>query len=202
MEKNEYWICPWCKSYIDVNTKKCWRCDFVSDNVTKYKYNPNKKYFDLIAVIIAIIASFCLIIAINNKEKERKRQHIERVELEKQEFEQHLRNVHIREEERRREYEKERFQSKQQRFESKQNNALQRISNLESQYYNLLRQYGSVIGTNGEVQVMEQLLSTLKEINRIAEKEGVYQKRINNIQGKIKSDLLQRYGRKINGIYL
>ena len=188
MENKEYWICPWCKSYIDVNTKKCWRCDFVSDDVSKYKYNPNNKNFILIAIVTAIIVSLCLIITINNKEKERKRQHIERVELEKQEFEQHQRNMQIREEERRRQYAK-------QRFESKQNNALQKISNLESRYNSLLTQYGRVIGTNGEVQVMQQLLSTLKEINRIAEKEGVYQKRINNIQGKIKSDLLQRYGR-------
>ena len=81
------------------------------------------------------------------------------------------------------------------RFQSKQNNALQKISNLESRYNSLLTQYGRVIGTSGEVQVMQQLLSTLKEINNIAEKEGVYQKKINNIQGKIKSDLLQRYGR-------
>lgn len=194
MEKNEYWICPWCKSYIDVNTKKCWRCDFVSDNVTKYKYNPNKKYFDLIAVIIAIIASFCLIIAINNKEKERKRQDIERVELEKQEFEQHLRNVHIREEERRREYEKERFQSKQQRFESKQNNALQKISNLESQYHNCLAQYGNANGAYEQIHIQKEMVRILEGINNIAAKENIPYKIIKNVQSKVRMDIAKRYG--------
>ena len=73
MENKEYWICPWCKSFINVNTNKCWKCDFVSDDISKFKYNPNNKNFVIIAIVTAIIASLCCIITIitiNNNEKE------------------------------------------------------------------------------------------------------------------------------------
>ena len=203
MEKNEYWICPECGSEVDMNKNGCWRCRFVTDDVSKYKYNWKAEFVSnlkimsiVIASLIALIAlSIFLIICVDNYYVEKQAEEA-RIAMEKEALkEQQHRDFVERMAERQRESDEQNRKMLNNRFQSKQNNALQKISNLESRYNSLLTQYGRVIGTNGEVQVMQQLLSTLKEINRIAEKEGVYQKRINNIQGKIKSDLLQRYGR-------
>ena len=203
MEKNEYWICPECGSEVDMNKNGCWRCRFVTDDVLKYKYNWKAEFVSnlkimsiVIASLIALIAlSIFLIICVDNYYVEKQAEEA-RIAMEKEALkEQQHRDFVERMAERQRESDEQNRKMLNNRFQSKQNNALQKISNLESRYNSLLTQYGRVIGTNGEVQVMQQLLSTLKEINNIAEKEGVYQKRINNIQGKIKSDLLQRYGR-------
>ena len=203
MENKEYWICPECGSEVDMNKNGCWRCRFVTDDVSKYKYNWKAEFVSnlkimsiVIASLIALIAlSIFLIMCIDNYYVEKQAEQA-RIAMEQKALkEQQLREFEKREFERQREREEQHRQMINERFQSKQNDALQKISNLESRYNSLLTQYGRVIGTSGEVQVMQQLLSTLKEINRIAEKEGVYQKRINNIQGKIKSDLLQRYGR-------
>lgn len=203
MEKNEYWICPECGSEVDMNKNGCWRCRFVTDDVSKYKYNWKAEFVSnlkimsiVIASLIALIAlSIFLIICVDNYYVEKQAEEA-RIAMEKEALnEQQHRDFVERMAERQRESDEQNRKMLNNRFQSKQNNALQKISNLESRYNSLLTQYGRVIGTSGEVQVMQQLLSTLKEINRIAEKEGVYQKRINNIQGKIKSDLLQRYGR-------
>lgn len=203
MEKNEYWICPECGSEVDMNKNGCWRCRFVTDDVSKYKYNWKAEFVSnlkimsiVIASLIALIAlSIFLIICVDNYYVEKQAEEA-RIAMEKEALkEQQHRDFVERMAERQRESDEQNRKMLNNRFQSKQNNALQKISNLESRYNSLLTQYGRVIGTSGEVQVMQQLLSTLKEINNIAEKEGVYQKKINNIQGKIKSDLLQRYGR-------
>ena len=203
MEKNEYWICPECGSEVDMNKNGCWRCRFVTDDVSKYKYNWKAEFVSnlkimsiVIASLIALIAlSIFLIICVDNYYIEKQAEEA-RIAMEKEALkEQQHRDLVERMAERQRDSDEQNRKMLNNRLQSKQNNALQKISNLESRYNSLLTQYGRVIGTNGEVQVMQQLLSTLKEINNIAEKEGVYQKKINNIQGKIKSDLLQRYGR-------
>ena len=203
MEKNEYWICPECGSEVDMNKNGCWRCRFVTDDVSKYKYNWKAEFVSnlkimsiVIASLIALIAlSIFLIICVDNYYVEKQAEEA-RIAMEKEALkEQQHRDLVERMAERQRDSDEQNRKMLNNRLQSKQNNALQKISNLESRYNSLLTQYGRVIGTNGEVQVMQQLLSTLKEINNIAEKEGVYQKKINNIQGKIKSDLLQRYGR-------
>lgn len=200
MEKNEYWICPECGSEVDMNKNGCWRCRFVTDDVSKYKYNWKAEFVSNLKIMSIVIASLIalsifLIICVDNYYVEKQAEEA-RIAMEKEALkEQQHRDFVERMAERQRESDEQNRKMLNNRFQSKQNNALQKISNLESRYNSLLTQYGRVIGTSGEVQVMQQLLSTLKEINRIAEKEGVYQKRINNIQGKIKSDLLQRYGR-------
>ena len=203
MENKEYWICPECGSEVDLDKNGCWRCRFVTDDVSKYKYNWKAEFVSnikimsiVIASLIALIAlSIFLIICVDNYYIEKQAEEA-RIAMEKEALkEQQHRDLVERMAERQRDSDEQNRKMLNNRLQSKQNNALQKISNLESRYNSLLTQYGRVIGTNGEVQVMQQLLSTLKEINRIAEKEGVYQKRINNIQGKIKSDLLQRYGR-------
>lgn len=203
MENKEYWICPECGSEVDLDKNGCWRCRFVTDDVSKYKYNWKAEFVSnikIMSIVITSLISFIalsvfLIMCINNYYVEKQAEEA-RIAMEKEALkEQQHRDLVERMAERQRESEEQHRQMINERFQSKQNNALQKISNLESRYNSLLTQYGRVIGTSGEVQVMQQLLSTLEEINRIAEKEGVYQKRINNIQSKIKSDLLQRYGR-------
>ena len=179
----------------------CWRCRFVADDVSKYKRNK-KAYFLSNFKIMAIVATslcaslalsvFLIIYADNHYVEKQTRIAMEQKSLK----EQQLREYEERMNERKRESEEQHRQMINKRFQSKQNDALQKISNLENQYNSLLSDYGSVLGNvNAEVRVMKKLIRTLEEINDIADKELLIDKKIKNVQGKIKSDLLQRYGR-------
>ena len=114
MEKNEYWICPECGSEVDMNKNGCWRCRFVTDDVSKYKYNRKAEFVSnlkimsiVIASLIAFIAlSIFLIICVDNYYIEKQTRIVMEQKAREQqikEFEQHLSNMQIREEERREE---------------------------------------------------------------------------------------------------
>lgn len=197
MEKNEYWICPECGSEVDMNKNGCWRCRFVTDDVSKYKYNrkaefvSNLKIMSIVIVsLIAFIAlSIFLIICVDNYYIEKQTRIVMEQKAREQqikEFEQHLSNMQIREEERR-EYDK-------QRFQSKQNNALQKINNLENQYHNCLAQYGNANGAYEQIHIQKEMERILEGINNIAAKENLPYKIIKNVQARARMDIAKRYG--------
>ena len=137
MEKNEYWICPECGSEVDLDKNGCWRCRFVTDDVSKYKYNRKAEFVSnlkimsiVIASLIALIAlSIFLIICVDNYYIEKQTRIVMEQKAREHQIKEFERNMQIREEERSRrsrEYEE-------QRYQSKQNKALQKINNLESQ---------------------------------------------------------------------
>lgn len=197
MEKNEYWICPECGSEVDMNKNGCWRCRFVTDDVSKYKYNRKAEFVSnlkimsiVIASLIALIAlSIFLIICVDNYYMEKQTRIVMEQKAREQqikEFEQHLSNMQIREEERR-DYDK-------QRFQSKQNNALQKINNLENQYHNCLAQYGNANGAYEQIHIQKEMERILEGINNIAAKENLPYKIIKNVQARARMDIAKRYG--------
>ncbi len=197
MEKNEYWICPECGSEVDMNKNGCWRCRFVTDDVSKYKYNRKAEFVSnlkimsiVIASLIALIAlSIFLIICVDNYYIEKQTRIVMEQKAREQqikEFEQHLSNMQIREEERR-DYDK-------QRFQSKQNNALQKINNLENQYHNCLAQYGNANGAYEQIHIQKEMERILEGINNIAAKENLPYKIIKNVQARVRMDIAKRYG--------
>lgn len=197
MEKNEYWICPECGSEVDMNKNGCWRCRFVTDDVSKYKYNRKAEFVSnlkimsiVIASLIALIAlSIFLIICVDNYYIEKQTRIVMEQKAREQqmkEFEQHLSNMQIREEERR-DYDK-------QRFQSKQNNALQKINNLENQYNNCLAQYGNANGAYEQIHIQKEMERILEGINNIAAKENLPYKIIKNVQARARMDIAKRYG--------
>lgn len=197
MEKNEYWICPECGSEVDVNKNGCWRCRFVTDDVSKYKYNRKAEFVSnlkimsiVIASLIALIAlSIFLIICVDNYYIEKQTRIVMEQKAREQqikEFEQHLSNMQIREEERR-DYDK-------QRFQSKQNSALQKINNLENQYHNCLAQYGNANGAYEQIHIQKEMERILEGINNIAAKENLPYKIIKNVQARARMDIAKRYG--------
>ena len=197
MENNEYWICPECGSEVDMNKNGCWRCRFVTDDVSKYKYNRKAEFVSnlkimsiVIASLIALIAlSIFLIICVDNYYIEKQTRIVMEQKAREQqikEFEQHLSNMQIREEERR-DYDK-------QRFQSKQNNALQKINNLENQYHNCLAQYGNANGAYEQIHIQKEMERILEGINNIAAKENLPYKIIKNVQARARMDIAKRYG--------
>ncbi len=202
MEKNEYWICPECGSEVDMNKNGCWRCRFVTDDVSKYKYNRKAEFVSnlkimsiVIASLIAFIAlSIFLIICVDNYYIEKQTRIVMEQKAREQqikEFEQHLSNMQIREEERR---EEERREYDKQRFQSKQNNALQKINNLENQYHNCLAQYGNANGAYEQIHIQKEMERILEGINNIAAKENLPYKIIKNVQARARMDIAKRYG--------
>lgn len=202
MEKNEYWICPECGSEVDLDKNGCWRCRFVTDDVSKYKYNWKAEFVSnikimsiVIASLIAFIAlSIFLIICVDNYYVEKQAEEA-RIAMEKEALkEQQHRDLVERMAERQRESDEQNRKMPNNRFQSKQNNALQRISNLENQYHNCLAQYGNANGAYEQIHIQKEMVRILEGINNIAAKENIPYKIIKNVQSKVRMDIAKRYG--------
>ena len=202
MEKKEYWICPECGSEVDMDKNGCWRCRFVTDDVSKYKYDRIAGFISNLKIMLFVFTSLAalsvavifFIVAADNYYVARQN----RIAMElKAQKEQQLRDYEARMEEMQRERDERDRQSsneRYQRYQAQRDNAQQKISNLENQYNNCLAQYGNANGAYEQIHIQKEMERILEGINNIAAKENIPYKIIKNVQSKVRMDIAKRYG--------
>lgn len=197
MEKNEYWICPECGSEVDMDKNGCWRCRFVTDDASKYKYDRIAGFIGNLKIMLFVFTSLAalsvavifFIVAADNYYVARQN----RIAMElKAQKEQQLRDYEARMEEMQRERDERDGQSsneRYQRYQAQRDNAQQEISDLKSKYNNLLTQCRNVNGAYEQIQIRERLEGILHRINSIAAKENLPDKIIYNVEAKVQMDM-------------
>lgn len=197
MEKNEYWICPECGSEVDMDKNGCWRCRFVTDDASKYKYDRIAGFIGNLKIMLFVFTSLAalsvavifFIVAADNYYVARQN----RIAMElKAQKEQQLRDYEARMEEMQRERDERDRQSsneRYQRYQAQRDNAQQEISDLKSKYNDLLTQCRNVNGAYERIQIQERLEGILHRINSIAAKENLPDKIIHNVEAKVQMDM-------------